>query len=277
MGSYLGVDLRFESPGLGVKILKPLFESSFFTPIALCGVGIGEPKGKHWFLAGYALELPLSILCGKRSREKVYITLAAQPDSQEYQYLELISQAIRTGKKTKEYSPFEIIDYTSEITFFEESTKLSISILDHAQEWIQNFKLEKFYLFGSVKLATRDQNSSSWNKAFRFLALSEIGGSVKDSSSTFVTITSETMWFSPNTTDISISGHSKVWLKSANSLNRHIGEEEASQNLANLASLAKSVENYPISQLISKKIFFDETKDFLNDAEQIQAAFTKAF
>jgi hypothetical protein len=238
MGDYLSVALRFRGGGRALALLEPFFSSSFFTPVAIGGVASSE-DGPRWLIGGYVVEPFLTHLISVDRQRTPAVEILEEPRIQNHEYL--VSMARRVRDRTipsSTFSPHELRDPATGVTFLP-SIRLSASALEGTQEWLSRFPYAIVYVYGSVNIAVRQRDHHPWNMAFRF-PISENPTTV-GTSAPFLYVWGTTRSLSPDTTDVQLYGQSRIWLRGALEFEGLVGEQEADQNLANLAALAGSI------------------------------------
>lgn len=236
MGSYISLKFNLKNVNLSTSVLKPVFTSSFFTPVGIGGIEAHE-KGDNWLIQGYALEdFIIRFLKGGASKPASIEVLAKQ-NSEEGKYLFNLSDSISHLKVPfRELSPFEIEDPIAGVTSIR-PVRLQISHLEELEPWISRFPKCILYIYGYIKVAVKNTSELPWNRAFRFLFPPEYG--LRAIGAPLFFIRAGTSPFLPDTVEITIYSESTIWLQSCQALNNQVGQKEADENLAGFASVAR--------------------------------------
>ena len=236
MASYLSLFLQFAGESLAAKKLEPLFASTFFEPIAIGAVEAHE-DGDNWFLAGYALEDFVGRFLGRGVPKPASITLAAQHDSAQRDYLHTIAEHLsRASPLSAQCSPFERQDPIAGVTFVAPA-HLDLSVLSDLEQWLGRFPKGVLYLYGAVHVAVQKPHELPWQRAFRFLYPPEYG--LQAIGAPFLAMRFAASAFLTPVIEVSLRSEALIWLAEAHALNGRVGKREADENLANLAAFVR--------------------------------------
>lgn len=238
MGKYVAIEFQIEGNAITASDLQPLFTGDKFSPIAIGGIEAHQ-NGDQWYLGGYALEDFASRFLNKNTIAPKSITLSLTERQQNRDYLNTMANKIKNLiNPAKDLSPFEHKDQLTNVTFITKKN-LDISVLDNVIQWLFRFPKSIIYLYGAFNVAVRGKNNLPWDRAFRFLFPKDYVSRAIGAPFLFIRIGKSP--FLKNTIEIMLYSESNIWLLEANALNGLVGKNEAEINLANLASLSRSI------------------------------------
>jgi hypothetical protein len=254
MGNYLSLHFDFTGIDATRRVIEPLFESSFFEPVAVGGIARRDER-PCWFLGGYALEDFVCRFLDKegdppRAGEIVLSTKSITGERDHYgdgaasatrSYLSALAERITLGGISyQDLSPFERKDQTTCVTYLQQ-VRLDTSVLEETQKWLQANPFGVLYVYGSLRVAVKRKDMLPWQRAFRFYYPSHI--SKDDAPTPLLLFRVRRLPHSSHIVSANLYTQSVIWLPGQTTdLNGMVGQQEADQNLAELVRLAQAID-----------------------------------
>jgi hypothetical protein len=254
MAKYLSLHFDFTGIDATRRVVEPLFESSFFEPVAVGGIAQRDSR-PSWFLAGYALEdfasrfldkegdssLARVITLGRDSKTISGSHKEEESSSALQSYLSTVAERLTVGQISyKDLGPFEKRDQISCVTYLQD-VRLEPSVLEETQDWLQANPFGVLYVYGSLRIAVKRKDLLPWQRAFRFYYPSHI--SKDDAPTPLLLFRVRKLPHSSHIVSANLYTQSVIWLSDQTTdLNGMVGQQEADQNLAELVGLAQAID-----------------------------------
>jgi hypothetical protein len=271
MGQYISLHVRFTGAPLPTTLLRPAFADTSFQPVALGGIDAHQ-SGDNWFLAGYALEdfverfLPGS---ARRPRRPQSIHVAAAENNRERAYLEALANCIELHTTVaSRLSPFETENESTGVISMQ-PVAFDVSVLADCEQWLTTHTAAVLYLYGSLHMAAQDGHDDSFRRAFRPLLFSE--DSQRLAGTPFLFVRAGASRLARGDAEVMLYSDSSIWLQQANALDGRISQQDADENLARYASLARSIASAPGLQVVRAELNV-EGRQFHEERARIELA-----
>jgi hypothetical protein len=271
MGRYLAVEVQLDQPVFPESALEALLSFPYFHPGVLAGID-GHETGDDWFLSGYALEEVVTRFASRATRAPAAIHQAAADDGANRNYLEqmtesLRSGSLRSGKPPATLSPFEQKSTIAPLTYLQDR-KIGATEIREAALWSAQHPGAVFQLYGAfsleVKPETRD--SAPWDRAFR-----ELDNEDSHAGQPFVAIRFGRDPLTKILMDLSLMSWSTVWLTDGEALNGLVGATEAAENRRRLGMLVETILQAEEHRLVSASLRVDG-RQFLAHERELREA-----
>jgi hypothetical protein len=233
-----------------------MFGTPYFRPM-----GIGGWIDNRWILAGWGLEYFVGSFAGMRELRKNASITAIQGDDvsairkSHDEYVRQLAKCIRSGG-CPNYLMCEYETVWDEVLCtFLQTDSLDTAILKELEAKVQVCRRWSFYTYGTFSVVSSYENSLCWENAFRFVVKNESGDNVQAIPFVVMRVGSDVSC----SATVSISSSSTIWLRVESSLNGHIAEHDADENVDRLAHIVRCFCKNAAEQIVSAELLLSGT------------------